>query len=72
MNIWSRGYSGHRLYFGRYLCRTWNEKHFGQERVNLIYINYMLEITPPPGQPLPQPEQVELSRHYCFDKPAMW
>ncbi|HEY8257128.1 MAG TPA: HTTM domain-containing protein [Gemmatimonadales bacterium] len=71
-NLWDRDYSDYRLYFARYLCRTWNEKHAGPERVNLIYINYMLEITPPPGGPLPPPEQVEIWRHYCFDKPATW
>ena len=71
-NIWLRDYSHHRLYFGRYLCRGWNEKHIGAQRLNLIYINYMLEMTPPPGKPLPKPEKVEIWRTYCLDKPPDW
>ena len=71
-NIWLRGYSDHRLYFGRYLCRRWNTRHVGSERLNLIYINFMSEPTPPPGQPRPQPSKELVWRHYCFDKPPDW
>jgi predicted DCC family thiol-disulfide oxidoreductase YuxK len=71
-NIWLRSYSDHRLYFGRYLCRNWNARHVGGERLNLIYINFMFEPTPPPGQPRPQVTKELVWRHYCFDKPPGW
>jgi hypothetical protein len=71
-NLWFAAFSGNRIYFGRYLCRTWNETHAGSKRVNLIFINYMLETTPPPGQPLPTPRKLQIWRQYCFDKPSDW
>jgi hypothetical protein len=70
--IWLRDNNAFRLYFGRYLCRNWNETHTGSKRVNLIFITYMLETTPPPGMPVPQATKVELWRHYCYVKPAGW
>jgi len=70
VNIWYDDFTGHRPYFGRYLCRTWNEEHAGAERVTLIYVNYVLEVTPPPGQPLPTPEKREIWRQHCLDHPA--
>lgn len=41
----------YRPYFGHYLCRSWNERHLEVDQVRLVSINYMLEITPPPGEP---------------------
>jgi hypothetical protein len=41
----------YRPYFGRYLCRTWNEGHDGIDGVRLVVIRYLVEITPPPGRP---------------------
>jgi hypothetical protein len=72
LNIWLADHRAHRLYFGRYLCRTWNDAHSGPQRVNLIYINYMLEETPAPGHPQPPAEKVLVWRHYCFEKPPDW
>ena len=40
----------YRPYFGRYLCRAWNDQHARAERVRLVSINYMVEITPAPGE----------------------
>lgn len=68
-NLWDQDFSGHRPYFGRYLCRTWNERHAGAERVNLIYVNYLLEVTPPPGRAVPTPEKIEIWRQHCLDNP---
>jgi Vitamin K-dependent gamma-carboxylase len=69
LNIWDKDFSAHRPYFGRYLCRKWNESHAGAERVNLLYINYVLEVTPPPGQSLPTPEKIEIWRQHCLENP---
>jgi hypothetical protein len=47
-----------RPYFGRYLCREWNENHPAAEQIVLVNVIYMVEYTPPPGdstfQTLPQ------------------
>jgi hypothetical protein len=61
-----------RVYFGNWLCRTWNATHTGDERVNLIYINYMLETTVPPGQKQTPARKDPVWRQYCFEKPADW
>ena len=69
-NIWLVKNSDYRQYFGRYLCRSWNEKHSGAERVSLVNISYMLETTPPPGNTLPHPQKVQLWREDCLEKPS--
>jgi hypothetical protein len=69
VNIWYDKYTGHRPYFGRYLCRKWNEEHAGAQRATLIYVNYMLELTPPPDHAMPAPEKVEIWRQRCLDDP---
>lgn len=72
ISLWLASYSEYRVYFGRYLCHTWNTRHEGAQRLNLIYISYLLEFTPPPGQPVPQPTKELVWRHYCFEKPPDW
>jgi hypothetical protein len=72
-NIWLKSYNKYRLYFGRYLCRDWNEAQTDPDRrVKTIMVYYMTEMTPPPGEE-PTPAVRELTwRHYCFEKPADW
>lgn len=72
LRLYAARYYDYRGYFGRYLCRTWNARHTGQDRVNLIYISFMLEKTVPPGQLQPPAVKDPVLRHYCFDKPADW
>ncbi len=38
-------------YFGRYLCRRWNDHHLASDHIRLVVIRYMVEITPLPGNP---------------------
>jgi hypothetical protein len=72
-NLWLKSYNKHRVYLGRYLCRSWNDKQDNPEhRIKTIQIYYMVEMTPPPGQPIPEPRRELVWRHYCFDKPADW
>jgi predicted DCC family thiol-disulfide oxidoreductase YuxK len=66
-NIWLAKNHDYRQYFGRYLCRTWNEQHRGPDRVRLVDIGYMLETTPPPGNNLPQPQKVQLWWGRCTE-----
>ena len=68
--LWNRRYEPYRIDFGRYLCHNWNERHEGRERVNLILASFMLERTPPEGQPVPPPTKELFLRHTCSDKAA--
>jgi hypothetical protein len=64
-NLWQRSFSDYRGYLGDYLCRQWNRRHSGKDVVELIYVNYMLEPTPEPEQPLPDPRKESILRHTC-------
>lgn len=72
-NTWLKTNHQYRIYFGRYLCRKWNQdKKTYDEKINTIRISFMLKMVPPLGES-PQPVRKELLwRHYCFDKPADW
>jgi predicted DCC family thiol-disulfide oxidoreductase YuxK/uncharacterized membrane protein YphA (DoxX/SURF4 family) len=67
--IWSAEFSQNRLYFGQYLCRSWNAAHDGSKQLDTFKIIYMLERSVPWGQ-TPTVEQMVIWRHECFDKPA--
>ncbi len=45
MNLWNRDYDFHRPYYLSYLCNDWNEEHSGDERMENIAMNFMLEVT---------------------------
>jgi hypothetical protein len=40
----------YRPYYGRYLCRSWNQSHGPADQVRLVALTYMIETTPPPGE----------------------
>ncbi|HEX7173711.1 MAG TPA: HTTM domain-containing protein [Pyrinomonadaceae bacterium] len=65
-NIWLRDFASARLHYARYLCRTWNAAHGGDEELRTFDIVYMREDTPPPGQPVPVAEPVIIWQHDCF------
>lgn len=70
--LWEAQYANQRLYYGKYLCRSWNaDKLDGDARDRRLMsfrMIYMLETTPPPGQ-TPSVEQRVLWRHECFATP---
>jgi hypothetical protein len=66
--LWNREYAPFRVYMGRYLCRTWNDAH-PESEVTRVILRFMLERTPPEGQPVPPPTRERVARHYCFDDP---
>ncbi len=68
VNLSQAEYSNHRLYFGRYLCRRWNDEHAGNDRVSTFKVYYMLEKSTPPDGPRPQIEAVQIWDHNCFAK----
>jgi len=63
-NIWKREYNDQRVHFGRYICREWNARHTGPDRLETFQITYMLEETLPDYQPS-TPEKVILWEHSC-------
>jgi hypothetical protein len=67
MNLWMRDYSAYRLYFGRFLCRSWNDKHPDTEDVTTFELSYMLEKTLPDYQK-PEVEKVVIWSHDCFKR----
>lgn len=66
VNIWHKDYSQHRLHFGRFLCRRWNEGRDVSEHVTTFKIFYMLEVSSAPGEPVNQPRKEEIWSHDCF------
>ena len=65
MNIWLKKNKDHRLYYGKYLCRSWNKKYNKNKQLNKFEIIFMREDTLP-NYKLPEPKKVVIWRHNCF------
>ncbi len=63
--LWSAQFANNRLYYGKWLCRTWNAEHSGGEQLRTFKIVYMLEMSVPQGQ-TSTIEQRVIWRHDCF------
>jgi hypothetical protein len=59
----NRSAEPYRPYFGRYLCRSWNERHV--DRMDSVAVFYMREQTPPPGEPATPPTKELLLSQRC-------
>ncbi len=68
MNLWLREHAPHRQYYGKYLCRDWNERHKGDEQLEQFEIFFMREDTLPNYQYSP-PVKVSIWKHWCFKVP---
>jgi len=68
MNLYLSSNHGHRLYYGKYLCRDWNERHPKDLQLMEFEIYFMRETTRP-NYEKPQVEKVSLWRHWCFEVP---
>ena len=66
MNLWLGQHSDHRVHYGRYMCREWNAKHFGDEQVQSFWMYYMVENTPAPGEEFTEILSSKLHEHVCF------
>jgi hypothetical protein len=66
MNISIPPYSQHRLLFGRYLCRSWNETHPGAQNLEAFKIYFMRQAIEPWRKPYPAQKQM-LWQHECRD-----
>ncbi|MFT5434904.1 MAG: hypothetical protein ACI9OJ_005620 [Myxococcota bacterium] len=63
INIWMRDTKKHRRHYGAWLCRKWNRDKSPAEKLKLIHIYYMREMTLPDGPGLPH--CVTLWTHWC-------
>jgi hypothetical protein len=66
MSLWFEDNEQYLLYFGKYLCRTYNREHEDDERLETLKVTYMLEMTPAPDEPLAPVEREILWEHSCF------
>lgn len=67
-NLRLQEYENYRLYFGRYICRLWNDKHEGQQQVDSFKIYFMLDMSKPRGTPKDPLAHEMLWSHGCFIK----
>jgi hypothetical protein len=66
LNLWRKDHASHRSLYASYLCRDWNSRHGGGERVERVEIYYMLKVTQPNYQPS-TPQKVLLC---TYSRPA--
>jgi len=68
MNLWSASLQSWRLHYGRYLTRSWNDKHEGPDQIKEFQIIFMKENTVANGtEPV---VKVPIWTHYCFAMPS--
>lgn len=67
-NLRTSEYYGYRLYFGRYLCRLWNDKRSADEIVNTFKVYFILDRTVEYGKPTEPLSHEMLWSHGCFIK----
>ena len=68
--LWEPDYQSNLLYYGRYLCRNWNETARPGERLRRFDIYYVIELTPPPGKAFGLDDRRLLWRHDCLGPSA--
>jgi hypothetical protein len=72
-NLYLPKYKSMRLYYDKYLCRTWNagKKRSDPDSLESIDLYFMKELTPPPGAPDPIPVKTDLwLDHRCYKDAA--
>ena len=67
-NLRTDEYEKYRLYFGRFLCRLWNDKNDGGNQVDTLKIYFMLDRTSKIGTPKNPLKPELLWSHGCFVK----
>lgn len=67
-NIRDEEYNDYRLYFGRYLCRLWNDKTKDNQQVDSFKVYYMLDRSHKNNEPPNPIKQEMIWSHGCFVK----
>jgi hypothetical protein len=65
MSLWFGDNDAYLPYFGQYLCNSYNRGKRGLERLVSFKMYYMLEMTPPPGEPAPPVEKKLMWEQFC-------
>lgn len=65
-NLQSSRDNNYLLSLGKYLCRSWNNTHYGDEMLNSFKLQFMQEWTHGPQGPAPKAEKLTLWNHSCF------
>lgn len=65
MNLWIDKNKKYRLPYGKYICRTWNSAHGGDEKLMTFEMVFMLENTLPYDKTEPI-KPVTIWKHSCF------
>ncbi len=72
MNIWLKKHKKHRLHFGRWICRAYNEGKKGGDRLLTHHLFYVKETTVIPSEEHPEGRKqrkcITLWRHWCTNK----
>lgn len=65
-------YSPNKTYlskWGKYYCNCWNKKYENSPKeLESFTIYFVQEMTPPPGQPLPEPNKIDIWSHWCKEE----
>ncbi len=64
MNLMMASNSSHRLYYGQWLCRQWNNTRFAGRKLKDFEMFFMEEDTTPTGKT--PPRKISLWKHNCF------
>jgi hypothetical protein len=64
-NLISAAKADHRMHFGRFLCRRWNDAHRDGETLETFRIVYFEQAETPDGV-LAAPREMTLWNHHCF------
>lgn len=67
MSLWLKDKAGLRLYFGKWLCRSWNEERTEQKKLARFDVVFFHERTPPPDA-VATVEKLVIWQHECFGK----
>jgi predicted DCC family thiol-disulfide oxidoreductase YuxK len=66
MNIWQKKNKGHRLYYGKYLCRNFKREHPELAPLETFRIYYMREDTR--EKKILKPKPISIWTHRCFER----
>jgi hypothetical protein len=69
MDMATSPHTDYRMTFAQYLCRDWNTRHTGDQRVDTFDIDFMMQANLPNGKKA-ETQKIMLWRHYCFGEPA--
>lgn len=67
MSLYEKGKKNHRLYYGKYLCRSWNEEAEEARKLSKFKIYFMKERNVLPGVES-KVEQTMIWQHDCFKR----